>query len=85
MDYRCDNEKKKNSRVGATSWYHCVADDSRITKMPVINPLQALVHPQTQKKTILHGLSIPNPNFSEFAFFGYLCRLGIVDFNLLSN
>jgi hypothetical protein len=30
--------------------------------MPVINPLQALVHPQTQKKTILHGLSILNPN-----------------------
>jgi hypothetical protein len=22
------------------------------------------------KKTILHGLSIPNPNFSKFAFFG---------------
>jgi hypothetical protein len=40
-----------------------------IPKMPAINPLQALVHPQTQKKTILHGLSIPNPNFSEFAFF----------------
>jgi hypothetical protein len=40
--------------------------------MPVINSLQALVHPQTQKKkkTILHGLSIPNPNFSDFAFFG---------------
>jgi hypothetical protein len=39
--------------------------------MPVINPLQALVRPQTQKKkTILNGLSIPNPNFSEFAFFG---------------
>jgi hypothetical protein len=37
--------------------------------MPVINPLQALVHPETQK-TILHGLSIPNPNFSEFAFIG---------------
>jgi hypothetical protein len=37
--------------------------------MPVINPLQALVLPQTQK-TILNGLSIPNPNFSEFAFFG---------------
>jgi hypothetical protein len=37
--------------------------------MPVMNPLQALVHPQTQK-TNLHGLSIPNPNFSEFAFFG---------------
>jgi hypothetical protein len=38
--------------------------------MPVINRLQALVHPQTQKKnTIWDGLSIPNPNFSEFAFF----------------
>jgi hypothetical protein len=39
--------------------------------MPVINPLQALVHRQTQKKkTILHGLSIANANFSEFAVFG---------------
>ncbi len=40
--------------------------------MSVINPLQALVPPQNQKKkkTILHGLLIPNPNFSEFAFFG---------------
>jgi hypothetical protein len=40
--------------------------------MPVINPLQALVNPQRRKlkKTILHGFSIPNPNFSEFAFFG---------------
>ncbi len=26
--------------------------------MPVINPLQALVHRQTQKKTILRGLSM---------------------------
>jgi hypothetical protein len=44
--------------------------------MLVITPLQTLVHPQTQKKkkkkkkTILHGLSIPNPNFSEFAYSG---------------
>jgi hypothetical protein len=37
--------------------------------MPVIDPLQALVHLQAEK-TILHVLSIPNPNFSEFAFFG---------------
>jgi hypothetical protein len=59
--------KKKNSQAGATSWYHCAAEDSRILNMPAINPLQALVHPQTQK-TILQGLSIPNPNFSEFAF-----------------
>jgi hypothetical protein len=62
-----------------------VAEDSRIPKMPVINPLQALAHPQTQKN-ILHGLSIPNHNFSEFAFFGkYICRLGIVYFNIPSN
>jgi hypothetical protein len=57
--------------------------------MPVINPLQALVHPQTQKKKklyILHGLPILNPNFSEFAFLGkYICRLGIVDFNISRN
>jgi hypothetical protein len=33
----------------------------------VVNPLQAIVHLQTQK-TILHGLSIPNHNISEFAF-----------------
>ncbi len=38
------------------------------------------------KKTMLHGLSIPNPNFSEFTFFdNYICRLGIVDFNLPSH
>jgi hypothetical protein len=55
---------KKKLLSWATSWYHCVAEDSRIPKMPVINPLQALVQPQTQKKkkkTILHELSIPNP------------------------
>ncbi len=48
VDYRWINEIK-NSSVGATSWYHCIAEDSRIPKMPVINPLQALVHLQTQK------------------------------------
>jgi hypothetical protein len=39
--------------------------------MLVINPLEALVHPQTQKNypAWLHGLSIPNPNFSEFSPF----------------
>jgi hypothetical protein len=58
-----------------TSWYHCVAEEFRIPKMPVINPLPALVHLQTQKKTILHGLSIPNPNFSKFAIFGKLIDL----------
>jgi hypothetical protein len=49
------------------SWYHGVAEDPRIPKMPVINPLKPLVHPQTQT-ILLHGLSSTNSNFSEFAF-----------------
>jgi hypothetical protein len=48
IDYKCDDEKK-NSWVGVNSWYHYIAEDSRIPKMPFINPLQALDHPQTQK------------------------------------
>jgi hypothetical protein len=42
-------EKKKNFWVVVTSWYHCVPEDSRISKMPVVHPFQGLVHPQTQK------------------------------------
>jgi hypothetical protein len=61
MDYKCDDEKKKNSSVEVTSWYHRVAEDSRAPKMPIINPFQALVHLQTQKKAILSGLSISTP------------------------
>ncbi len=65
IDYRCDDDKKKilswrDIVVSLRSWR---LQDS---KLPVINPLQALVHSQTGKKTTLHGLSIPN--FSEFAF-----------------
>jgi hypothetical protein len=30
---------KENYRIGATSWYHSVAEDCRIPKMPAINPL----------------------------------------------
>jgi hypothetical protein len=67
IDYGCDNEKK--FYVGAPSWYHCVDEDSsRIPKMPVINPLQALVNPQTQKNYPA-WIANPNPNFSEFAIF----------------
>ncbi len=74
---------KKNSWVRVTSWYHCQAEDSRIPKIPAIKHPYALVHLQTQK-TILHRLSIPNLNLSEFVIFG-ICRLGIVDFTLPSN
>jgi hypothetical protein len=38
-----------------------------IPKMPVVNPLQALIHLQT-KKTILHELPIPNPTSQNSPF-----------------
>jgi hypothetical protein len=68
IDYRCDNETK-NSWVGVTSSYHCVDEDSMIPKMPVINPLQALVHPQTQKK---HPAWIVNSQLLRIHFFWYI-------------
>jgi hypothetical protein len=59
--------------------------------MPVINPLQALVHPQTQegkekKKLSCMDCQSPTPTSQNSLFFGeYICKLEIVDFNLPSN
>jgi hypothetical protein len=56
-----------------------------IPKMPDINPLQALDHPQTQKN---YPASIvnPQPQLLRIRLFGkQICRLGIVDFNTPSN
>ncbi len=41
---------KKNLELGDILVSYCIAEDSSISKMPVINPLQALLHPQTQTK-----------------------------------
>jgi hypothetical protein len=60
--------KKKNS-FEVTSWYHCVADNSRIPKMPVINPLQALVHPQTKKKNYPAWIVNPQPQLLRVRLF----------------
>jgi hypothetical protein len=78
--------KKKNSRVGATSWYHCVAETPGFQKCRSLT-LSKHLFIRKLKKTILHGLSSPNNrNFSKFAFFGkYIRRLGIVNFNLPGN
>jgi hypothetical protein len=39
-----------------------------------------------EKKTLLRGFSIPNPNFSEFAFLVDIFeKVRIVDFNPSSN
>ncbi len=62
--------KEKNSRVGVKSWYHCVAENSRIPKMPVINPLQALVHSQTQKKNYPTWIVNPQPQLLRIRLFG---------------
>ncbi len=51
-----------------TSWYYCVAEDSRIPKMPVINPLQELIHPQTQKKYSAWIVN-PQPQLLRIRFF----------------
>jgi hypothetical protein len=50
IDYRWDNENKLSSWGDIlVSLAHCVDEDSRIPKMPVINPVQALAHPRTSK------------------------------------
>ncbi len=76
----------KNSWVAATSWYHCVAGDSTVAKTPVVYPLQALVHPQTQKN---YPAWIVNPQSQLLRnclfWLKKICRLGIVDFNIPSN
>jgi hypothetical protein len=59
----------KNCRIGAISWYQCVAEDSRIPKMPVINPLRALFYPQTQKNN--PGWIVnPQPQLLKSCLFG---------------
>jgi hypothetical protein len=82
IDYRCNDGG--NSWVGATSWFHYVAEDSRIPKIPVINPLQALFHLQTQKKKNAAWIVKSQFLILPFWYVDY-CRLGIMDFNLTSN
>jgi hypothetical protein len=38
--------------TGFVANYRAANKDSRIQKIPVINPLQALLHPQTQKEKL---------------------------------
>jgi hypothetical protein len=78
----------KNSWVGATSWYHCIAEDSRISKMPVINLLRALDHPQTQKRKKNYPAWIVNsqPQLLRFCLFWWIdLQIRNRDFNHPSN
>ncbi len=54
------------SKLGAST----VAEDSKIPKMPVINPLQALVHPQTKTKNYPAWIVNPQHQLPDFALFG---------------
>jgi hypothetical protein len=48
---------------------HCLAGYSRVPKMPVIPIKKHLSFTRRLKRgSILRGLPIPNPNFSNFAF-----------------
>jgi hypothetical protein len=69
IDYRCDDEKKKllswgDILVSLRSWR--LQDSKKCRSLTLSKHLFV----RKLKKTILHGLSIPNPNFLEFAFFG---------------
>jgi hypothetical protein len=68
-------KKKNNSGVGATSWYNCIAEDSRIPKMPVIYPLQALVHLQTQNN---YPAWIANPQLKLLR----ICLFWLIDLQI---
>jgi hypothetical protein len=70
MDYRCDNEKKKKKTLEMGQHLGIIA----LLETPEFQKCRSLTlykHLLIRKliKTILLGLSIPNPNFSKFAFF----------------
>jgi hypothetical protein len=68
IDYRCDNEEKT---LEMGQHLRIIAE----LKTPGFQKYLSLtlskhLFIRKLKSTILHGLSIPNPNFSEFALFG---------------
>jgi hypothetical protein len=68
IDYRCDDEKK-NLELRRHLGIIVLLKTSGFQKCRSLTLSKHLfIH--KLKKTILHGLSIPNPNFSEFAFCG---------------
>jgi hypothetical protein len=71
--------------IVTASWYHRITDDTRIPKMPANNPQKALVHQQTQI-TSPAWIVNPQPQLLKIRLYGrYICKAGIVDYNLSSN
>jgi hypothetical protein len=54
----------KKSLVGVTSWYHCKAEDSKIPKMPVINPPLGLW--SALESAVLHFQNFIQARFFHF-------------------
>ncbi len=67
--YRCDDEKKKTLELG---WHLGIIAQLKTPTFRKCRSLTLSKHLfiRELEKTTLHGLSIPNPNFSEFACFG---------------
>jgi hypothetical protein len=57
--------EKKNCQVGVTSWHRWIADDSRVSKMPLIL-LKIQLFIGKLKKRGMFRLSVVNSNFSEW-------------------
>jgi hypothetical protein len=64
-------KKKKKILSWGNNLVSLRAEDSRIPRMPVINPLQALVHPQTQKKYSAWIVN-PQPQLIRIRLFWYI-------------
>jgi hypothetical protein len=69
IDYRCDDDKKKIPEVGRHLGIIAQLKTPGFQKCRSLTLSKHLIV-RKLKKTILHELSIPNLNFSEFAFFG---------------
>ncbi len=69
IDFRYDDEKKKSVKLGRHLGIIALLKTSGCQKCRSLT-LSKHLFIRKLKKTILHGLSIPNPTFSEFAIFG---------------
>jgi hypothetical protein len=69
IDYKCDDEKKKTFKLWRRRGIIAQLKTPGFKKCRTLTFSKHLFI-RKLKKTILRGLSILNPNFSEFAFFG---------------
>jgi hypothetical protein len=71
IDYRCEyvTMKIKKSWVEATSWYHCVAEDSRIPKMsPLTLSKHMFIRKLKKKKLSCIDCLSPTPTSQNSPF-----------------